>query len=81
MKTTFRWFGASDPVPLDHIRQIPGVSGVVSALDDRPVGAVWPADNIQRLAGDIAAAGLELSVVESIPIHEDIKLGRPTRDG
>lgn len=80
MYLTFRWFGPDDPVPLAHVRQIPGVEGVVSALYDVPVGDVWPADAVERLRDTIGAAGLRLSVVESIPVHEDIKLGRPTRD-
>ena len=81
MYMTFRWFGPADPVPLAHIRQIPGVQGVVSALYDVAVGAAWPRDRLERLGADIDAAGLKLAVVESIPVHEDIKLGRPTRDG
>ncbi len=80
MHMTFRWFGASDPIPLAHIRQIPGVNGVVSALYDVPVGDAWPKGKLAALAEVIDAAGLRLAVVESIPIHEDIKLGRPTRD-
>jgi mannonate dehydratase len=62
------------------VRQIPGVRGVVSALYDVPVGDAWPADRLARLADRIDAAGLRFAVVESIPVHEDIKLGRPTRD-
>src|SRR5262249_9397669 len=54
--------------------------GVVSALYDAPVGSAWPRERLERLAADIDAAGLTLAVVESIPVHEDIKLGRPTRD-
>jgi mannonate dehydratase len=77
---TFRWFGSADPIPLTHIRQIPGVDGIVSALYDVPVGQAWPKPGLERLAGDIADAGLELAVIESIPVHEDIKLGRPSRD-
>jgi len=77
---TFRWFGPTDPIPLAHIRQIPGVKGVVSALYDVAVGERWPKDRLERLRDEIAHAGLELAVVESIPVHEDIKLGRPTRD-
>jgi len=77
---TFRWFGATDSVPLAHIRQIPGVQGVVSALYDVPVGERWPKQRLAQLQDDIDAAGLRLAVVESIPVHEDIKLGRPTRD-
>lgn len=80
MFMTFRWFGASDAVSLAQIRQIPGVTGVVSALYDIPVGEAWPRDRIEQLAGAIDAAGLQLSVIESIPVHEDIKLGRPSRD-
>src|SRR6266480_6247961 len=80
MYMTFRWFGPTDPIPLAHIRQIPGVHGVVSALYDVPVGERWPRDQLARLQNNIADAGLELAVVESIPVHEDIKLGRPTRD-
>src|SRR5687768_2314405 len=80
MQMTFRWFGPTDPIPLAHVRQIPGVRGVVSALYDLPVGEAWPRHGLQRLAETIDAAGLALSVIESIPVHEDIKLGRPTRD-
>src|SRR3989454_4310069 len=80
MYMTFRWFGPTDPIPLAHIRQIPGVQGVVSALYDVPVGDTWPRDRLAHLQDDIADAGLKLAVVESIPVHEDIKLGRPTRD-
>jgi mannonate dehydratase len=80
MQMTFRWFGAYDPIPLQYVRQIPGVEGVVSALYDVPVGEVWPKDKLAALAGEIDAASMSLAVVESIPVHEDIKLGRPTRD-
>ena len=80
MEMSFRWFGADDPIPLAYVRQIPGVRGVVSALYDVPIGAAWPVDGLTRLAERIDAAGLHFSVVESIPVHEDIKLGRPTRD-
>ncbi len=80
MQMTFRWYGATDAVPLAHIRQIPGVRGVVSALYDVPVGDVWRRDAVQQLADTIDAAGLALAVVESIPVHEDIKLGRASRD-
>jgi mannonate dehydratase len=80
MHMTFRWYGTDDPIPLEHVRQIPGVRGVVSALYDVPVGEPWPRESIQRLADTIDGSGLRLAVVESIPVHEDIKLGRPTRD-
>jgi len=80
MRMSFRWFGPSDPIPLTHIRQIHGVHGVVSALYDVPIGDVWPRAKLDRLAGDVADAGLELAVIESIPVHEDIKLGASSRD-
>src|SRR5919199_4120152 len=80
MQMTFRWFGTDDPVPLEYVRQIPGVRGVVSALYDVPVGEPWPAESLERLGAAIDARGLTFAVVESIPVHEDIKLGRPTRD-
>ena len=80
MYMTFRWFGPSDPISLTYIRQIPGVRAVVSALYDLPVGAPWPRARLERLAADVGAADLKLAVVESIPVHEDIKLGRPNRD-
>jgi len=80
MKMTFRWYGESDPVKLDYIRQIPGMDGIVSAVYDVPVGEVWPMEKIQALKARIEGAGLKFEVVESVPVHEDIKLGKPTRD-
>jgi len=77
---TFRWFGPTDPIRLAYIRQIPGVTGVVSAIYDTPVGDAWPRASVEKLAEQVDAADLSLAVVESIPIHEDIKLGRPSRD-
>lgn len=80
MKMSFRWYGDSDPVSLDYIRQIPGVEQIVSAVYDVPVGEVWPVANIQALKDKIESRGLKLEVIESVPVHEDIKLGKPTRD-
>lgn len=80
MKMTFRWYGDTDPVPLAYIRQIPGMVGVVSAIYDVRVGEVWPIDRILSLKEKIEAHGLTLEVIESVPVHEDIKLGKPTRD-
>jgi mannonate dehydratase len=80
MQMTFRWFGPEDPIPLAHIRQIPGVTGVVTALYDVPVGDRWTRSALERIGESIDRAGLEFAVVESIPVHEDIKLGRPARD-
>lgn len=81
MKMTFRWFGEKgDSVTLSQIRQIPGVSGIVGALYDVPVGEVWPMDEILALKKQANDAGLAFEVVESVNVHEDIKLGAPTRD-
>ena len=77
---TFRWFGDHDPVTLAQIRQIPAVSGIVSALFEIPVGEAWSLDSLVRLRDATEKHGLSLSVIESVPVHEDIKLGRPTRD-
>src|SRR6266568_3180090 len=80
MKMSFRWYGASDPVRLEYIRQIPGLHGIVSAVYEVPVGEVWPMETIQALKARIEGQGLAFEVVESVPVHEDIKLGRSTRD-
>ncbi|HET7372084.1 MAG TPA: mannonate dehydratase [Gemmatimonadaceae bacterium] len=79
MIPSFRWFGPADPIPLEHIRQIPGVRGIVSALYHIPVGEAWPYDDLARLAETVVGAGLSLEVIESIPVHEGIKLGAPDR--
>jgi mannonate dehydratase len=80
MIPSFRWFGPDDPVRLEHIRQIPGIRGIVSALYHVPVGEPWPVDDLAALAQTVADAGLALEVIESIPVHEHIKLGAPNRD-
>lgn len=81
MKMTFRWFGeGDDSVTLDQIRQIPAVKGVVGFLPDIPVGEVWSLDRILEYKKNIEAHGLELEVIESVNVHEDIKLGLPSRD-
>lgn len=80
MKMVFRWYGKSDAIPLAYIRQIPNIDGVVSAVYDVPVGEVWPIEIIRNLKESIETHGLKFEVVESVPVHEDIKLGRPSRD-
>jgi len=81
MKMTFRWFGAGqDPITLQEIRQIPGMTGVVTSLLDMPAGVAWPMERIAAMKDEITAAGLEVEVIESVNIHEDIKLGAPGRD-
>lgn len=76
MKMVFRWYGESDPVKLSQIRQIPGVSGIVSAVYSVPPGEVWPMEKIDQLRSCIEKAGFTFEVVESVPVHEDIKLRR-----
>ncbi len=80
MKMTFRWYGPTDCIPLNHIKQIHGMTGVVTAVYDVPVGEVWPLESLQKQKAMCDEAGLEMEVIESIPVHEDIKLGLPTRD-
>lgn len=74
-KMTFRWYGDDDKVTLDHIRQIPCMRGVVSAIYDTPVGEVWSNASIDAMRRKVEKHGLTFEVVESVPVHEEIKLG------
>lgn len=81
MKITFRWFGnEDDSISLSHVKQIPGMHGIACALYHIPAGEVWPLDQILKLKKDITDQGLAFEVVESVNIHEDIKLGLPSRE-
>ena len=80
MKLSFRWYGEDDKVTLENIRQIPGMQSIVTAVYDVPVGEVWSRESIAKLKKQVEDAGLGFDVIESIPVHEDIKLGKPTRD-
>ncbi|MFO1048275.1 MAG: mannonate dehydratase [Geminicoccaceae bacterium] len=74
MQQAWRWFGPDDPVTLDQVRQA-GAAGIVTALHHRQDGTVWPDEEVLRRRGEIEAAGLSWSVVESIPVPDAIKLG------
>jgi len=81
MKMTFRWFGqGQDPISLSQIRQIPGMTGVVTSLLTVPAGEAWPMAQILAMKEAVSSHGLEMEVIESVNIHEDIKLGLPSRD-
>jgi mannonate dehydratase len=73
MKQSWRWFGPGDPIPLEHVKQA-GATAVVSALHHLYRGEAWPEADVLRRRDEVLAAGLEWAVVESIPIHNSIKL-------
>ena len=81
MEMNFRWYGQDDYVILQQIRIIPGMQeGIVTAVYDIPVGEVWSTKRIEQLKKDVEDAGLNISVIESVPVHEEIKQGKPNRD-
>ena len=81
MKMTFRWYGSdSDSITLKQIKQIPGMSGLMGVLDYKAAGEVWTEEEIEKYVNEVHAAGLECEVIESVNVHEDIKMGLPTRD-
>lgn len=80
MRLSFRWYGKDDPVKIEYIKQIPTMDSIVTAIYDVPVGEVWSMEKINELKKTVETAGLNFDVIESVPVHEDIKLGLPSRD-
>ena len=76
-----RWYGSAfDTVTLQQIRQVPGVAGVITTLYDTTPGEVWSIEAIQAMKKEVADAGLKISGIESVNIHDAIKIGSPDRD-
>lgn len=81
MNITFRWYGrGNDTVTLEHIKQIPATKGIVWALHNKQAGELWTKEEIKEEVEYIQSFGFHTHVVESVNVHEDIKLGKPTRN-
>lgn len=81
MEMTLRWYGSTfDTVTLRQIRQIPMVKGVITTLYDTTPGQVWPRERVIAMKREVEESGLRLSGIESVNIHDDIKIGLPSRD-
>lgn len=81
MEMTLRWYGTSyDSVTLKQIRQIPGVSGVITTLYDTLPGEIWTPERIAAMKQEVEASGLRVSGIESVNVHDAIKAGTAERD-
>lgn len=81
MKMTCRWYGeGNDSITLSHIKQIPGVTGIVWSLHDKVAGEEWEMERIEKVKRQCESYGFNIDVVESVNVHDDIKLGLDTRD-
>ena len=81
MEMTFRWFGSEyDTVTLKQIRQIPGVKGVITTLYGKMPGELWTIEEIRKLRNEVEVSGLKIAGIESVNVHDDIKIGGGKRD-
>ena len=81
MQMGWRWYGEdNDPITLSDIKQIPGVTSIVWALHHKMPGEIWEENEIKEVMDQIHAYGFNGDVVESVNVHDDIKIGLPTRD-
>jgi len=81
MEMTLRWYGSEfDTVTLKQIRQIPGVTGVITTLYDTAPGEVWSRERIRKMKEEVEASGLHISGIESVNIHDAVKTGAPERE-
>ncbi len=81
MIMTLRWFGKEfDSVSLKQIRQIPGVKGVITTLYDSKVGEIWDIEKVRKIKKEVEEAGLKIYGIESVNVHDDIKIGCQSRD-
>ncbi len=81
MKMSLRWFGKDfDSVTLEQIRQIPGVKGVITTLYNTKVGEAWKKEEVLKLKKEVEDAGLKIFGIESVNVHDDIKIGLSSRD-
>ena len=81
MEMTLRWYGSRyDTVTLEQIKQIPGVTGIITTLYDTKPGEIWSRGRIRAMKEEAARAGLHISGIESVNVHDAIKAGTPDRD-
>ncbi|WP_025730435.1 mannonate dehydratase [Atopobacter phocae] len=80
MKWAFRWYGEKNSIPLQHIKQIPGINGVVGTLLRKLPGEVWEIDEIKKLKQSVKDSGMDLLGIESVAVHDAIKAGTKDRD-
>ncbi len=73
---TFRWYGDDDPVTLKYIHQIPCIKDITTAVYSVPVGEIWSEEDIANLKNKVNENKMTMEVIESVPVHEDIKLGK-----